>query len=637
MVKTETGCCVLCQVSVPCRGSHHIFSKKVLEGDNVADVLARILEIPVEPDAIHSEYICLNCELVCLEFAGIETRMLKIKEEVIESYNKFVSSIEYVEVETKEDENEDIFAEYEETAEEAPRMTSAETIESDSIITVVSGEENDEAEAHEMEIGESAELLFAAEASEEAPKKVYTRKHNVFHCNLCPDERVISDPTELTLHMKIEHNEKLYLCDICGKDCGRRMYLMRHLESHSNAKLGEDATLMCGSDESEGAADEDQGQRRQGQAAAGKAWLCTLCDKPYGSKNLLEEHMNMHTGDRPYKCAECPKDFASKYTLAAHERIHTARPRPYSCLVCGKKFLTGQNLAHHEKTHLGVKEYKCDVCGKAFGSSHNLRVHKIVHSGNKPFLCRTCGKSFARRAEVRDHERIHTGEKPFQCDICSMCFAQRSNLQSHKRATHLNEKRYKCDMCDKNFKRRRLLDYHIQAVHTGERPFKCTVCPSSFVYPEHYKKHLLIHSNEKKYTCEVCGKGFNNQDNRNTHRFVHSDKKPFECVQCGQGFMRKPLLFAHMKSESHLSDTIIVNQPRLLESGGKASGGQDADGDQEAQVESTTYILGAEADDNLQTSADDVAIEQQEDESDSKDVQILQIAIQSQQEKTSWM
>lgn len=76
-------------------------------------------------------------------------------------------------------------------------------------------------------------------------------------------------------------------------------------------------------------------------------------------------------------------------------------------------------------------------------------------------------------------------------------------MQSHKRATHYNDKRYKCDDCGKGFKRRRLLDYHIKAAHTGERPYKCDICTATFVYPEHFKKHMRIHTGEKPYLCEV--------------------------------------------------------------------------------------------------------------------------------------
>uniref|UniRef100_A0A1B0GH19 Putative c2h2-type zn-finger protein n=1 Tax=Lutzomyia longipalpis TaxID=7200 RepID=A0A1B0GH19_LUTLO len=467
------------------------------EEDNVADILSRILEIPVEVGLIHSEYMCLNCELICREYAGIEIRMHRIKEEVIENYNKIISTIEYVEVPAKEEIVEEVPEEaygdevaiyteedptersfdYDASTQGSPQEAKEETT-ADAEHVMILTESTTESGNEDQENRD----LCKSDESVKHESRIYTRKDNVFCCHLCPQETLIDDPTEFTMHMKGKHMQKLYICDICGMDCRRRMYLLRHL---------------------------------------------------------------------------------------------------------------------------------------AFGSSHNLRVHKIVHSGNKPFLCRTCGKSFARRAEVRDHERIHTGEKPFKCDICAMSFAQRSNLQSHKRATHLNEKRYRCEVCEKTFKRRRLLDYHTQAAHTGERPFKCTLCPSSFVYPEHLKKHLLIHSNEKKYTCE----GFNNQDNRNTHRFVHSDKKPFECVQCGQGFMRKPLLFAHMKSEGHLSDTIIVNQPQLLEHPGVGES-ENPNTEMTSAGRSTYIISSEEAEEQMSQIIDDISIEEQVHDVDKKNIKI---------------
>lgn len=83
----------------------------------------------------------------------------------------------------------------------------------------------------------------------------------------------------------------------------------------------------------------------------------------HSSRNLLEEHTNTHTGNRPYMC-KCGKDFASKYTYKAHVKTHEYRPRPFECSHCSKTFLSQQNLSQHERTHNGVKEYVCDQCGK---------------------------------------------------------------------------------------------------------------------------------------------------------------------------------------------------------------------------------------------------------------------------------
>jgi uncharacterized Zn-finger protein len=52
---------------------------------------------------------------------------------------------------------------------------------------------------------------------------------------------------------------------------------------------------------------------------------CAVCKKKYSSKMLLTEHMNLHTGTRPYACSVCGKTFASKYTHQAHLKTHSVR------------------------------------------------------------------------------------------------------------------------------------------------------------------------------------------------------------------------------------------------------------------------------------------------------------------------
>ncbi|KAF6215355.1 hypothetical protein GE061_010107 [Apolygus lucorum] len=394
-----------------------------------------------------------------------------------------------------------------------------------------------------------------AEAVNIIPQMIISRSNKTYTCLICSaEEKVQGDARTLINHMKAEHNIRLYICDMCEQE------MSAHFDEHVANEEGEFSCETCGRVFTNLRLYRVHKRMHMPQH---KNHVCEQCGKAFLSKNMLDEHMNIHTGARPYKCNECGKEFASKYSAKAHEKIHVERPRPYKCSQCSKAFITEANLLQHERTHNATKSFPCQVCGKSFSSGRNLEVHCVIHTGYKPFVCRVCGKAFARKAEIRDHERTHTGEKPYQCEFCGATFGQRSNLQSHKRATHYDDKRYQCIECGKAFKRRRLLDYHIKAAHTGERPYKCQICSATFIYPEHFKKHRRIHTGEKPYLCEVCGKAFNSRDNRNAHRFVHSDKKPYECLVCGVGFMRKPQLYNHMQTQGHINDTIVVNQPRL--------------------------------------------------------------------------
>lgn len=270
------------------------------------------------------------------------------------------------------------------------------------------------------------------------PRQLFYREGKKFQCLLCePPSLVVYDTKTIAIHLKTDHSERIYVCSVCGLDFRKRNPYNDHLDEHIAATS--DGTYECDICSVNFADARQFRLHKKSHNATVKMlvnclislynfytfcysisfknypifsrWPCKDCGKNYSSKNLLDEHMNMHTGDRPYKCPHCPKDFASKYTLTAHMKIHYDRKRPFECKECGKSFFSNQNLTQHIRTHTGVKEYECEECNKKFGSQHNLEVHKIVHTGHKPFICRTCGKAFARRAEIKDHERTHTGER----------------------------------------------------------------------------------------------------------------------------------------------------------------------------------------------------------------------------------
>jgi len=67
----------------------------------------------------------------------------------------------------------------------------------------------------------------------------------------------------------------------------------------------------------------------------------------------------------------------------------------HECHVCGEAFSWPSRLQQHMTVHTGDKPYRCQVCDKACSHSSTLKKHmKTVHGGEKSHICQTCGKAF---------------------------------------------------------------------------------------------------------------------------------------------------------------------------------------------------------------------------------------------------
>ncbi|KAI9520925.1 hypothetical protein NQZ68_013331 [Dissostichus eleginoides] len=149
---------------------------------------------------------------------------------------------------------------------------------------------------------------------------------------------------------------------------------------------------------------------------------CELCDRSFSEKWALNNHMKLHSGEKPYKCA-WPS--------------------------CHYAFLNLSAMKDHYRTHTGEKSYLCDLCGFAGGTRHALTKHRRQHTGERPFKCKLCSFASTTQSHLSRHKRVHTGEKPYRCPWCDYRSNCAENIRKHILHTgkHEGVKMYNCPKC----------------------------------------------------------------------------------------------------------------------------------------------------------------------------------------------
>ncbi|XP_043958580.1 zinc finger protein 32-like [Gambusia affinis] len=201
-----------------------------------------------------------------------------------------------------------------------------------------------------------------------------------------------------------------------------------------------------------------------------KVFVCDDCGKPFYYLYHLKRHMAHHKGEKPFQCDECGKKFTLRGNLNQHMTIHNGE-KPFACNVCDRRFRLSSLLQSHVVTHVGVKAFTCQHCGERFAREGALKRHVVRHTGVKPFGCTICDKRFYRKPDLKCHMLIHSREqrvsaapRNFACDECGKKFIHKCHVTRHM-ITHTREKNFSCDVCGLMFKWQSALKRHEKKFH----------------------------------------------------------------------------------------------------------------------------------------------------------------------------
>ncbi|XP_017294929.1 zinc finger protein 287 isoform X6 [Kryptolebias marmoratus] len=339
-------------------------------------------------------------------------------------------------------------------------------------------------------------------------------------------------------------------CKVCGLWYRAAGGLIRHAWSHLD-----DPQSVCGVCAESFASPQELKEHLQSHQKTNE---CSYCGKTFITTTGLNNHISLHTGDRPFKCNVCNKAFAYKSALSVHRWVHMEE-KPHRCDLCPRSFGLNAQLTAHRKCHANRDKYICNLCGRSLYDLRSLTRHRMTHSGERRFSCDVCGKSFKLQGTLRSHEKTHTHrDRSYLCHICCKTFFSNSSLMNHMK-THSGERPFVCSVCSKGFLNTSELRNHMR-VHTGEAPFGCSECGRFFKLRSTLKAHILTHSGIKRFICAVCGKACSRQEHLTVHMRTHNGERPYKCSLCEKDFTQSHCLKTHMKSHQAQESPVLSHR-----------------------------------------------------------------------------
>ena len=411
-------------------------------------------------------------------------------------------------------------------------------------------------------------------------------KDKKFQCNSC--ENVYTAKESVEKHFLLEHEEKKFKCDKCGKRFSIIMLLHRHLK------------VCDGNDIEIDKMKDDEMFKETIKDDGTKEFLCRKCDNSYEKKESVRKHFHTIHREKKYKCDKCSKMFPIKSILRYH--LKKCNGVFYETKLDKLKDVVYKEIYNMN----GVKEFQCNKCENVFTKRDQVGLHFYRKHKEKKFKCEKCNETFPFKSNLKNHEKICDqvfriackvldecdGQK-FQCVKCQEIFPDRIAFHVHLRAHRSNnlkfnpmknvvykeifeangKKKFQCNKCENIYKKQDSVRRHFHVLHE-EKKFKCDKCSKMFSFITSLRKHLKIcnrkssknhtkidmlkdedifkyiykDDGENQFQCIRCELVYRKKDSVRKHfHIIHREKK-FKCDKCSKMFPIKSKLIKHLKT-----------------------------------------------------------------------------------------